>query len=131
MKSLDLDKIDGLFGVGVASSIRRMEHERASLMKAMTQSQSLTEKMKKLVGETSLAALMAKHAKDLRATSLAEQVKGLNSANSLAIQMANQWQASKIAEQESIRRMLDPLQDIRKGLLADSATKRVLEDLAE
>lgn len=102
MKSLDLDKIDGFLGGSVASEIRRMEQGRSSWMKAMSHTESLAEQVKRLTGETSLA-----------------------------VQMAKRWQQSQAAEQESIRRMLDPLQDIRKGLLADSATKRMLDDLAK
>jgi hypothetical protein len=108
-----------------------MEHERASWMKAITDSQSLAEQMKKFVGETSLAAQNFKQAKDLQTHSFAEQMRQLIPANSLAVQMAKQWQESQRTEQESIRRMLEPLQGIRAGLLADSATKRMLDDLAK
>jgi hypothetical protein len=102
LKSLDLDKIDGLLGSSVASEIRRMEQERASWTRAMAQSDSLAEQIKKLVGETSLAG-----------------------------QLAKQRQESQKAEQEGVRRMLDPLQDIRKGFLADSVTKQMLDALAK
>jgi len=87
--------------------------------------------MSKLVGETSLATQMAKQANDLQAYSLADQVKRLIPENSLAVQMAKQWLESQKAEQESIRRMLDPLQDIHKGILADSAAKRMFDELAK
>jgi hypothetical protein len=131
MKSLDLDKIDGLLSGSVASEIRRMEQDRASWMKAITHSESLAEQVKRLVGETAPAARIAKQTEHLEALSLAEQIKRLIPENSLAVQMAKQWQESQMAEQESIRRMLDPLQEIRKELLADSATKRMLDDLAK
>ena len=130
-KSLDLDKLDGLLGGSIAGEMRRMEQERSSWMRAMAHSDSLAEQMKKLVPEASLAAQVAKQAKDLQAFALADQMKKLVPENSLAVQMAKQWQESHKAEQESIRRMLDPLQDIRKQLLADSATKRMLDDLAK
>lgn len=52
LKSLELDKIGGLLGGSVASELRRLELERASWMAAMTQSHSLAEQMKKLVGNT-------------------------------------------------------------------------------
>ena len=130
-KSLDLDKIEGLLGGRVASELRRMEQERASWMGAMGQSHSLATQMEKLVGGISLSAHMARQAKDLQAYSLAEQMKRLIPENSLAVQMAKEWKQSQKAEQESIRRMPDPLQDIRKALLADSATKRMFNDLAK
>ena len=53
LKSLELDKIGGLLGGSVASELHRMELERASWMAAMTQSHSLVEQMKKLMGDTS------------------------------------------------------------------------------
>ena len=70
LKSLELDKIGSLLGGSVSSELRRMELERASWMAAMAQSHSLEEQMKKLVGDTSLAAQMSKQAKELQAYSL-------------------------------------------------------------
>jgi hypothetical protein len=101
IKSLDLGKIDDLFG-GVANEIRKMELARASWMSAMTESHSLREQIKVFTGETPIVA-----------------------------QMAKQWRELQMAEQESVRKILDPLQDVRKGFLSDSATKRILDDLAK
>ena len=131
LKTLELDKIGSLLGGSVSSELRRMELERASWMAAMTQSHSLAEQMKKLVGNTSLATQISKQAKELQAYSVAEQMKLLIPENSLAVQMAKQWQEVQRTEQESIRKMLEPLQDIRNALLKDSATQRMLEDLAK
>lgn len=131
LKSLELDKIGGLLTSGVAGELRRLELERASWMAAIAQSHSLAEQMKKLVGDTSLAAQLSKQAKELQAYSVAEQMKLLIPENSLAVQMAKQWQEVQRTEQESIRKMLEPLQDIRNALLKDSATQRMLEDLAK
>ncbi|MBK8107049.1 MAG: hypothetical protein IPK42_16250 [Betaproteobacteria bacterium] len=128
---MELDKIGSLLGGSVSSELRRMELERASWMAAMAQSHSLEEQMKKLVGDTSLAAQMSKQAKELQAYSLPEQMKLLIPENSLAVQMAKRWQEVQRTEQESIRRMLEPLQDIRSSLLKDSAIQRMLEDLAK
>ena len=118
MKSLHIGKIDGLLGGSLAAEIHKLEQERASWMKGITHSQNLAAQMKKLVGETSLAAEMAKQATGMQAYAFAEQ-------------MTKQWRESKMAERESIRKMLDPLQEIRKGFLADSATKRMLDDLTK
>lgn len=131
LKSAELDKINGLLTGSVASELRRLELERASWMTAMTQSHSLAEQMKKLVGQTSLAAQMSKHARELQAYSLAEQLSRLSPENSPAFLMAKQWQEVQRTEQESIRRMLEPLQDIRRSLAKDSAIERMLEDLAK
>jgi hypothetical protein len=131
LKSAELDKISGLLTGSVASELRRLELERASWMTAMTQSHSLAEQMKKLVGATSLAAQMSKQAKELQAYSLAEQLSRLSPENSPAFLMAKQWQEAQKTEQESIRRLLEPIQDIRSSLLRDSAIERMLEDLAK
>lgn len=131
LKRAELDKISGLLTGSVASELRRLELERASWMTAMTQSHSLAEQMKKLVGETSLAAQISKQAKELQAYSLAERLSRLSPENSPAFLMAKQWQEVQKTEQESIRRMLEPLQDIRRSLAKDSAFERMLEGLAK
>jgi len=131
LKSSDLDKISGLLTGSVASELRRLELERASWLSAMTQSHSLAKQMQKLVGDTSLAALMSKQARELQAYSLAERLSRLIPENSPALQMAKQWQEQQRTEQESIRRMLEPLQDIRRSLAKDSGIERMLEGLAK
>lgn len=131
LKSSELDKIGGLSTGSLASELRRLELERASWMAAITQSHGLAEQMKKLVGDTSLGAQVSKQVKELQADSLAERVRRLIPENSLAVQMAKRWQEVQRAEHESIRRMLEPLQDIRSSLLKDSATERMLEGLAK
>lgn len=131
LKRLELDKIGGLLTSGVASELRRLELERASWMAAMTQSHSLAEQMKKLVGDTSLAAQMNKQATELQAYSVAERMRLLIPGNSAAVQMATQLHEVQRTGQESIRKMLEPLQDIRRALLEDSATQRMLDDLAK
>ena len=94
LKSLDLQRINVLLGGTVANEISRMEQERVSWMRAMIQSHSLAEQMKKMVGETSFAAQMPKQVMDLQANSLAEQIERLAPENSLAVQMAKRWQVS-------------------------------------
>jgi hypothetical protein len=48
-----------------------------------------------------------------------------------AFLMAKQLQEVQKTEQESIRRLLEPIQEIRSSLLRDSAIERMLEDLAK
>lgn len=128
---LDLDKIGCSLSGSLTSEIQRIDQERTAWMRAMTQSNSLAEEIKKLAGESFLAAPLAKHASDLKAYSVDEKMKRLIPENPLAVHLVTQWQELQKAEQESIRRMLDPLQDIHKGMLADSASKRILDDLAK
>lgn len=130
IKNLDLGNINSMMGGNLSNEIKRLEQERASWMSTMTRSHSLAEQLKRLEGETSRAAQMAKQVKDLEAFSLAGQVNRLHLDNS-AIQIARQWHDSQNAAQESIRRMLGPFQDIRNGFLKNSAAQRVLDDLAK
>jgi hypothetical protein len=107
-----------------------MEQQRASWMKAMTHSESLAETVKRLVGEASLAAHVDKLTVHPQASLLAEQINQSVVGDYLTIQMTKQWRESQRAEEERLRRMLDPLQDIRKRLLEDVTTNRMLEELA-
>ncbi len=131
LKISDLDKISGLLTGSVASELRRLELERASWLSAVTQSHSIAEQMQKLAGDTSLAVQMSKQARELQAYSVAERLSRLIPENLPALQMAKKWQELQRTEHESIRRMLEPLQDIRRSLAKDSAIQRMLEDLAK
>ncbi len=103
MKALDLANFDGFLGNSqVVNEIRRMERERSSWMNAMAQSHSLADQIKKIVGADSLAAQMVKKMHD----------------------------AQKVQE-ESIRKMLDPLANIRSSLLGDSALQRMIDEFSK
>ena len=94
--------------------------------------QTVAERAKEAkLGDTSLAALMSKQARELQAYSVAERLSRLIPENLPALQMAKQWQEQQRTEQESIRRMLEPLQDIRRSLAKDSGIERMLEGLAK
>lgn len=101
MNNFDFDKIAGTFGGTAAAELRRMEQERSSWMRGIAESQSLAKQMKTLLGETSLET-----------------------------QLLKQWREWEKAERESVRKILDPMQDIRNGFLADRATRQMLDDLA-
>lgn len=61
--------------------------------------------------------------------SLAEQLGRLTASDSLAVQMAKQLQDMDMQRMESIKKMLDPLADIRKSFVPDSGVTRMLEEL--
>ena len=63
--------------------------------------------------------------------SLAEQIKKLVGQNSAAIQMAQQMHEAQKAQEDSIRKMLDPLGNIRSGLVADGSIQRMLDEFSK
>lgn len=97
----------------------------------MTQSHSLAGQMRKLVGDTSLAAQLSKQVKEPRAYSLAAQLRRHIAEKSLAFEITKRLQEVRRVEQQSIRSMLEPLQDIRRSLARDCAIERMLEGLAK
>ena len=103
MKALDRANFDGLLGNSqVVNEIRKMERERSSWMNAMDQYHSLADQIKKIVGE-----------------------------DSSAVQMVKQMHDAQKAQEESIRKMLDPLAHIRSSFLSDSATQRMLAEFSK
>jgi hypothetical protein len=61
---------------------------------------------------------------------IADQIRKLTETNSAAVQIAKQFQDME-TRLESIKRMLDPLPDIRKSFMLDSSVNRMLEDFAK
>jgi hypothetical protein len=81
---------------------RKLEQQRSTWMTAMAETNSLAEQIKKLVGQ-----------------------------NSAAIQMAQQMHEAQKAQEDSIRKMLDPLGNIRSGLVADGSIQRMLDEFSK
>ncbi|GAB1392971.1 hypothetical protein MASR1M60_11340 [Rhodocyclaceae bacterium] len=62
---------------------------------------------------------------------LADQIDKLMGANSAAAQYAQQMFDAQKAQEESIRKMLDPLENIRSSLLNDSSIQRMMDELTQ
>lgn len=131
VQRLSLGKSSGFLGSSVFSEIRRMEQERASLARIMAHNEALSLQMKKLAEVTSFANQFTEQAKNLHVFSWAERVSRLLPEDSQVFQLAKQIQELHKTENESIRRMLIPIQDIHRRLLVDSATKRISDELAQ
>lgn len=102
MKSLDLSALDAVLGSNsLASEIRKMEEAQQVWARNLHP-----------------------------ANTIADQLRKLTESNSLTVQIAKQFQDMEKQRVESIKKMLDPLADIRKSLIVDSSVKRMLEDLA-
>jgi len=62
---------------------------------------------------------------------IAQQYRDLMDKNLPAMQSIKAWREAERTQYERMRKMLDPLADIRKGLLADSATQQIIKELSE
>ncbi len=103
MTALQLAKLQGMLGGSHAlNEYRKLEQERSTWMTAMAESNSLAEQIKKLVGQDSAAVYMAK-----------------------------QMHEAQKAQEDSIRKMLDPLVNIRSGLLADGSIQRMIDEFSK
>jgi hypothetical protein len=101
--ALELAKLQGMLGSSHAlNEYRKLEQQRSTWMTAMAETNSLAEQIKKLVGQ-----------------------------NSAAIQMAQQMHEAQKAQEDSIRKMLDPLGNIRSGLVADGSIQRMLDEFSK
>jgi len=86
----------------MVNEFRKMEQDRSSWMKAIAESQSLADQIKKFVAQ-----------------------------DSIAVQMAKQMYSVQKAQEESMRKMLDPLAHIRSNLLGDSSVQRMIDELSK
>ena len=103
MTASELAKLQGMLGGSHAlNEYRKLEQERSTWMTAMAESNSLAEQIKKLVGQ-----------------------------DSAAVHMAKQMQEAQKAQEDSIRKMLDPLVNIRNGLLADGSIQRMIDEFSK
>jgi hypothetical protein len=134
--SLDFEKIKSAAGVStlgsVAQKLARLEEGRASWRSALAQSDSVSKQLRELSGVGSIHAQMMKDVMAWKtpAMSIAQQYKDLMGEESSAMQTIRQWQEAQRAQDESIRKMIEPLADIRKSLLLDTATQKLLKDFA-
>jgi hypothetical protein len=99
----DFAKLHGAIGADcIGNELRRMEEDRSKWMSAMIKSHSLAEQIDKMMG-----------------------------ANSAAVQLAQQMHDAQRAQEESVRKMLDPLESIRSSLLNDSSIQRMMDELTK
>jgi len=95
--------LQGMLGNSLmVNEFRKMEQDRSSWMKAIAESQSLADQIKKFVVQ-----------------------------DSIAVQMAKQMYSVQKAQEESMRKMLDPLAHIRSNLLGDSSVQRMIDELSK
>lgn len=131
---MDLGKIREAAADGMlAREMARMEEERVSWRQALVHTDSIAKQMKELTQVGSVYAQMVKDIKALQspASNLAQEYGDLLRVGSSALETVKLWQESRRAEQESVRRMLEPLADIRKNLMLDDSTQRLIKEITE
>ncbi len=117
----------------LAREMARMEAERVSWRQALAETDTIAKQMRELSQANSAYAQIAKEMKPLQspAMNFAQQYQDLLGANSSAMQTIKAWQEAERVQHEQMRRMLDPLADIRKSLLVDNTTQKLIKELTE
>lgn len=128
--SLDIGKFSAIGSVqSVARELARLEEKRASWRNALAQADSISKQWQEL---SKVGTVFARLVKDLQspAMTLASQYKAHLGEDTAAMQTIRQWQAAQHEQQASIRKMLEPLADIRKGLMPAESTNRMAKEFA-
>ena len=115
-----------------AREAARINEERSSWRNAMAQTDSIAKQFKELTQVGSTYAQIAGEVKVFRsaASIVGDQYRDLLGAGSTAVQTIKAWQESQRTEQEQIRKMLAPLADIRRSLMLDDTTQRLMKEVA-
>jgi hypothetical protein len=131
--SLNIDQFEAAsVGSAFAREVARMEQERASLREALAHSVAATQQFKELARVGPVYSQIAKELTESRSTAalIGQRYKDLLAVASPASQAVKAWQESQRNQQEHIRKMLEPLADIRKSFMRDEATGRLIKEAA-
>ncbi|MCB4363383.1 hypothetical protein KIH07_06535 [Hydrogenophaga taeniospiralis] len=115
----------------LARELAKIEKDRTAWLGATAQMDALS----KHVREISQAPAYARLAEEIRlaqlpAVSLVSQIQSMVSEDATAMQSINKWQEVYKAGQESMRKMMMPIESIRQSLMVDDSTQRMLKDFA-
>jgi len=113
----------------MARELARMEEDRARWRDALAQTDSISKHWQEL---SKVGSTYAQLVKDLQspAMALASQYKALIGEDTAAMQAIRQWQEAQDEQQARIRKMLEPLADIRKSLMAVESASRIAKEFA-
>ncbi len=119
-------------GSSLAREMARMEEERSSWRNALIGSDLIGKQVRELVGNT-IYAQMAKELKALQSPviSIAKQYEDLLGSSSAIGSAYKAWQESERAQREQMRKMFDPMADIRKSVLRDTTTQQLIKELTD
>jgi hypothetical protein len=131
--SLALEKIKAAaFGGTLAYEMARMEEERSSWRKAMLETDLIGKQVRELA-ESSAYAQVAKELKALQSPAMfiAQQYQDLLGPSSAIESAFKSWQESERVQMKQMRKMFDPMADIRKSVLGDTSTQQFIKELTE
>ena len=132
-QALDLAKIyDATVGSNLPREISRIEEERSSWRKALIE----TDLIGKQVRELAQSSAYAQVAKELQAmqspaASLSQQYKDIMETSSAIGFAYKTWHESERSQREQMRKMFDPMADIRKSVLGDGTMQRLIRELTD
>lgn len=130
---MDLAKIyESTVGSTLAREMARIEEERSSWRKALVETDLIGKQVRELA-QSSAYAQMAQELKAMQspAMSLAQQYKDILGTSSAIGSAYKAWQDSERAQREQMRKMFDPMADIRKSFLEDTATQQLIRELTD
>lgn len=130
---MDLAKIyETTVGSTLAREMTRIEEERSSWRKALIETDLIGKQVRELA-QSSTNAQMAKELKAMQSPvlTIVQQYKDILGAGSAIGSAYEAWQESKRAQQEQMRKMFDPMADIRKSILGDGTTQRLIKELMD
>lgn len=131
--SLALEQIKAAtLGGTLAREMARIEEERTSWRKALIDTDLIGKHVRELA-ENSAYAQVAKELKALQspAMSIAKQYQDLLGPSSAIGSAYKAWQEAERLQMEQMRKMFDPMEDIRKSVLGDTATQQLIKELTD
>ena len=119
-------------GSSLAHEVTRMEAERSSWRKAVLE----TDLIGKQVRDLAAGSVYAQVAKELTALqspamTIARQYQDLLGSGSAIGSAYKAWQESERVQKEQMRKMFDPMVDIRQSVLGDTTTQQLIKELKE
>ncbi len=117
-------------GGALAREMVRIEEERSSWRKALINTDLIRKQVRELA-ENSMYSQMVKELEALQspAMTIAKQYEDLLGSSSAIGSAYKAWQDSERLQMERMRKMFDPMADIRKGVLGDTATLHLIKEL--
>lgn len=117
-------------GGALAREMVRIDEERSSWRKALINTDLIGKQVRELA-ENSMYSQMVKELEALQspAMTIAKQYEDLLGSSSAIGSAYKAWQDSERLQMERMRKMFDPMADIRKGVLGDTATQQLTKEL--
>lgn len=119
-------------GSNLAREMARIEEERSSWRNALIDSDLVGKQVRELVGNT-IYAQMAKELKALQSPviSIAKQYEDLLGSSSAIGSAYKAWQESERSQREQMRKMFDPMAEIRKSVLGGTTTQQLIKEFTD